>query len=279
MATAEDAIEFEGMKIRQIVSLTIGIAFVALSPITWAAGHGGGGGGFGGGGHFGGGGFHGGGFTSGGRVAVGAGSRGGGVGFGGMRVPGRAPSFEGAGPRFSSFGHPSHAQPQPGSSSASRPAIARQSDQRFSNLRNHVVSRNDANWHNDWDKRHAHFDHNRFFVFIDGSWCGLDAGYFPWDYLPYYPNDYNPYDYYTDADPYDYNEPNYNAGPADSAEVQAVQMQLARLGYYNGSIDGVFGASTRDAVAKYQMANQLNVTGSLSPDTLQSLGLPQPTAT
>jgi hypothetical protein len=278
MATAEDAIEFEGMKIRQIVSLTVGIAFVALSPITWAAGHGGGGG-FGGGGHFGGGGFHGGGFTSGGRVAVGVGNRGGGVGFGGMSVPGRAPSFEGAGPRFSSFGHPSHAQPEPGSSSASRPAIARQSDQRFSNLRNHVVSQHDGNWHNDWDRRHAHFAHNRFFVFIDGFWCGLDAGYFPWDYLPYYPNDYYPYDYYTDVDPNDYSGANYNVDQADSAEVQAVQMQLARLGYYNGSIDGVFGPSTRDAVAKYQIANQLNVTGSLSPDTLQSLGLPQATAT
>ena len=107
----------------------------------------------------------------------------------------------------------------------------------------------DANWHNDWDRRHAHFDHNRFFVFIDGFWCGLDAGYFPWDYLPYYPNDYNPYDYYTDVDPYDYNGANYNVDQADSAEVQAVQMQLARLGYYNGSIDGVFGPSTRDAVA------------------------------
>jgi len=268
------------MKIRQIVSLTAGITFVALSPITWAAGHGGGGGGgFGGGGHFGGGGFRGGGFTSGGRVAVGAGSRGGGVGFGGMRVPGRAPSFEGAGPRFSSFGHPSHAQPQPGSSSASHPAIARQSDQRFSNLRNHVVSQHDGNWHNDWDRRHAHFDHNRFFVFIGGFWCGLDAGYFPWDYLPYYPNDYYPYDYYTDIDPYDYNGANYNVDQADSTEIQAVQMQLARLGYYNGSIDGVFGPSTRDAVAKYQIANQLNVTGSLSPDTLRSLGLPQATAT
>jgi hypothetical protein len=31
-------------------------------------------------------------------------------------------------------------------------------------------------------------------------------------------------------------------------------------------------------VAKYQTANQLNVTGSLSPDTLQSLGLPEPAA-
>src|SRR5262245_9741735 len=265
------------MKIRLIFSLVAGITTVEISPITLAAGHGGGG--RGGGGGLGGGGFHGGGFSGGGHVASGGvGNRGGGVGFGGMRVPGRVPSFEGAGPRFSSFGHPSHVQPQPGRSLVSRPAIARQSDQRFSNLRNHVVSQHDANWHNDWDRRHAHFDHNRFFVFIDGFWCGLDAGYFPWDYLPYYPNDYYPYDYYTDVDPYDYSDANYNIDPADSAEVQSVQMQLARLGYYNGSIDGIFGPSTRDAVAKYQIANQLNVTGSLSPDTLQSLGLQQATA-
>ena len=59
-------------------------------------------------------------------------------------------------------------------------------------------------------------------------------------------------DYYTDVDPFhDYNGTNYNVDQADSTEVQAVQMQLARLGYYNGSIDGVFGPSTRDAVAKF----------------------------
>ena len=52
------------------------------------------------------------------------------------------------------------------------------------------------------------------------------------------------------SDPYDYNGANYNVDQADSAEVQAVQMQLARLGYYNGSIDGVFGPSTRDVVAE-----------------------------
>src|SRR5246127_522912 len=137
------------MKIRQIITLLVGITSVALSPITWAAGHGGGGGGFGGGG------FHSGGFSGAGHVAGGGvGNRGGGVGFGGMRVPGRVPSFEGAGPRFSSFGHPSPLQPQPSSSSiqASRPLVARRSDQRFSNLRNHVVARNDANWHGDWDR-------------------------------------------------------------------------------------------------------------------------------
>src|ERR1700757_2878250 len=116
------------MKIRQIITLAAGITSVALSPITWAAGHGGGGSGFGGGGFHGGGvgggGCHGGGFSGGGRVVGGGvGNRGGGVGFGGMRVPGRVPSFEGAGPRFSSFGHPSRAQSQPGSSLASGPAM------------------------------------------------------------------------------------------------------------------------------------------------------------
>ena len=56
------------MKTKQIISLLVGITFVALSPVTWARGGGGGGGGgfhgggFGGGGFHGGGGFRGGGF-------------------------------------------------------------------------------------------------------------------------------------------------------------------------------------------------------------------------
>ena len=273
MVARQCATESGDMKVKQLTNLIVVTIAVALSPITWAAGHGSGSG-FGGGGHFGGGGFHGG-----GNVRGGAGSRGGGVGFGGMRGPGGARNFEGAGPRFSSFGHPSHAQPQLNGSRApaSRATVARQPNQGVGGVRNHVVARHDANWHNDWDRRHAHFDHGRFFVFIGGFWCGLDSGFFPWDYLPYYANDYYPYDYYADSDPYDYNGGTYNVDSADSATVQAVQTQLLNLGYYNGPIDGVFGPSTRDAVAKFQIANQLSVTGSLSPDTLQSLGLPQAT--
>ena len=76
----------------------------------------------------------------------------------------------------------------------------------------------------------------------------------------------------TNVDPYDYNGTTYNLGSADSATVQAIQTQLFNLGYYSGSIDGVFGPTTRDAVAKYQIANHLNVTGSLSPDTLTCPG-------
>jgi hypothetical protein len=159
-----------------------------------------------------------------------------------------------------------------------RPEVARQLAQRFPSLSKHIAAQRDVNWHNDWDRRHVHFDHGRFFVFIDGFWCGLDDGFFPWDYLPYYPDDYYPYDYYTNTDPSDYNGTTYDLGSGDSSTVQAVQTQLFNLGYYSGSIDGVFGPTTRDAVAEYQIANHLNVTGSLSPDTVQSLGVIQPTA-
>jgi Putative peptidoglycan binding domain len=147
----------------------------------------------------------------------------------------------------------------------------------------HIAERHGANaWHRDWDRRHAHFFHNRFFVFDNGFWFGLDAGFFPWDYLPYYAGDYYPYDYYTDVQP-GYNTAPDNAypysyytgvQPEDDATVEAIQERLAQSGYYNGPVDGIFGPTTRDAVAKYQIDQQLDVTGSLSPDTLQSLGVP-----
>src|SRR6266436_4971676 len=277
------------MKTKHLVSLLVCITLVALSRATEAAGNGGdGGAGFHGGSS---GGFRGGALAA-GHVGGGVGSRGGGVGFGGSHFSGGVPNFAGAGSRFSSFGRPSFKQPayegRPNRSvtpniahnRSAMPSAARPSQtvpQRgFNGRTNHIAERHDANWHHDWDRRHAHFDHGHFFVFINGFWCGLDEGFFPWDYLPYYAEDYYPYDYYTDSLPYNTNA--YDIDPADSTTVQAVQRQLLDLGYYNGSIDGVFGPATRDAVAKYQIAKQLNVTGSLSPDTLQSLNLPQGTA-
>jgi len=142
----------------------------------------------------------------------------------------------------------------------------------------HIAERHDGNWHRDWDRRHSHFHNGHFFVFIDGFWCGLDDGFFPWDYYPYYANDYYPYDYY--AGDYADDEPTYQNGttPVPDSTVITVQTRLIQLGYYNGPVDGFFGPTTRDAVAKYQIARHLNVTGSLSPDTLQSFGLPQPVA-
>ena len=294
MATTCGWRERKSMKTKTIVSI-IGFTLLALSPTTWAAGHGGGGGGFGGGGGGGGGRGGGGGFGGG---HFGGGGRGGSMGFGrpAGRFGGGVPHFSGRGPRFSGRIGMSRMRPHVFSGqnrginrlaassgarnrgtmrSAARPS--RTFPQRGLNGRtDHIAERHDANWHRDWDRRHAHFDHDRFFVFDDGFWFGLDPGFYPWDYLPYYADDYYPYDYYADSQPYD-NTDN-NSVPAADPTVEATQEELAQQGYYNGPVDGIFGPTTRDAVAKYQTANQLNVTGSLSPDTMQSLGLPQPAA-
>ena len=292
MATTCGWRERKSMKTKTIVSI-IGFTLLALSPTTWAAGHGGGGGGFGGGG---GGGRGGRGGFGGGHF--GGGGRGGSMGFGrpAGRFGGGVPQFSGRGPRFSGRIGMSRMRPHVVSGqnrginrlaassgarnrgamrSAARPS--RTFPQRGLNGRtDHIAERHDANWHRDWDRRHAHFFHNRFFVFDDGFWFGLDDGFYPWDYLPYYADDYYPYDYYADSQPYD-NTDN-NSVPAADPTVKATQEELAQQGYYNGPVDGIFGPTTRDAVAKYQTANQLNVTGSLSPDTMRSLGLPQPAA-
>src|SRR6266404_3797675 len=180
------------MKTKQIISFLAGIICVALTPALQAAGNGGGGGG-----GFHGGGFHGGGFggfrggaLAAGHVGGGVGSRGGGVGFGGSHFSGNVPNFAGAGLRFSSMGHPSSRQPvydaRPNRSvtsniTSNRAAMAstvRPSQtlpQRGVNgqIDHHIAERHDTNWHHDWDRRHAHFDHGRFFVFNNGFWFGL----------------------------------------------------------------------------------------------------------
>jgi hypothetical protein len=147
----------------------------------------------------------------------------------------------------------------------------------------HIAERHDASsWHRDWDRRHAHFSHNTFFVFDDGFWFGLDPGIFPWDYYPYYAYDYYPYDYYpgyyADVEPYYYDEGAYSETPMRDPTVSTVQTDLTQQGFYNGPADGIFGPTTRDAVAKYQIAKHLDVTGSLTTQTLQSLGVSGPAA-
>lgn len=172
---------------------------------------------------------------------------------------------------------PSGSQPQ-------QQATARQNGART--FTGHISERHDSNWHNDWDRRRPHFDRGRgrFFVFVNGSWGGLDAGVFPWDYYPYDAYDYYPYDYAVDGlenAPPDYavgsvdNVPtDDHAPPQPDVTVSSVQTQLTQLGYYNGPVDGLFGPTTRDAVARYQTDQNLEVTGSLSPETLQSLKVP-----
>jgi Putative peptidoglycan binding domain len=196
--------------------------------------------------------------------------------------------------RFNSTRNAVGQRPAVASNRAAMTSAARSAAQRGLNGRtDRIAERHAANWHGDWDRHHAHFDHGHFFVFNNGFWFGLDAGLFPWDYLPYYADDYYPYDYYTNDQPDDNTgvQPDDNSGvqpddnsapinngvPVPDETVQAVQTRLTQLGYYNGPVNGIFDPLTRDALAQYQIDTHLTVTGSLSPDTLQSFGLPQAT--
>lgn len=304
MAPKPAVTESEDMKTRQLVITAVGLALVAFSPMTRAdSRHGGGGfrgGGFGGM-HFGGGGT-----ARPNSASFGTRSRGGSLGYRAPRYALPRGHFASIAPghSFSSAEiHRSEIRPASGAAhflgaanigtrGAVRGSIARSAyPNRAGNhgettlgsgasrtvrgglngLTSHTSETHTANWRGNWDRKHAHYAHNRFFVYDGGFWYGLDDGLFPWDYLPYYADDYYPYDYYTDDSTVPVNSVDLVADPT----VEAVQSLLAQLGYYDGPLDGIFGPATRDAVAQYQIAKQLNVTGSLSPDTLQSLGLPQ----
>lgn len=59
---------------------------------------------------------------------------------------------------------------------------------------------------------------------------------------------------------------------ADPA-VSAAQQKLKKLGYYSGPVDGEYGSQTGAAIRRYQLAEDLKVTGELNPQTLASLGI------
>ncbi len=55
--------------------------------------------------------------------------------------------------------------------------------------------------------------------------------------------------------------------------ISGAQARLKRQGFYNGAVDGQMGSQTSAAIRRYQLAQNLNVTGELNPQTLTSLGL------
>lgn len=56
-------------------------------------------------------------------------------------------------------------------------------------------------------------------------------------------------------------------------EVIAIQQKLSSLGYYRGSIDGIFGTRTKSALMEYQRDYGLKVDGIAGKWTLSSLGI------
>ncbi|MBE7068291.1 MAG: spore cortex-lytic enzyme [Clostridiales bacterium] len=56
-------------------------------------------------------------------------------------------------------------------------------------------------------------------------------------------------------------------------EVKEVQRRLKLWGYYNGSVDGVFGAGTKKAVVAFQKKNGLKADGVVGKATYKALGM------
>ena len=57
------------------------------------------------------------------------------------------------------------------------------------------------------------------------------------------------------------------------SEVTQIQTKLKRWGYYNGSIDGVYGSKTLNAVKYFQRKNGLTVDGIAGEKTLAAMGI------
>ena len=71
-------------------------------------------------------------------------------------------------------------------------------------------------------------------------------------------------------------EPPAPAPNSAAALITSIQRELARLGLYTGSIDGLIGPQTRAAIAKWQNAAGIPATGEPTPELL--LALQKPTA-
>lgn len=65
-------------------------------------------------------------------------------------------------------------------------------------------------------------------------------------------------------------QPMDNQSPSPLS-IRDMQQQLKQAGFYQGSIDGVWGADSRSAMERYQKQHGLTPSGQLDHDTLQAM--------
>jgi hypothetical protein len=137
-----------------------------------------------------------------------------------------------------------------------------------------------GNWNGDWHHHHHHNDNTAIFIggfgfpfFGFGYPYGYGYGYgYPYGGYPYpyYGSGYYGGGYYGGGGYYNsgyygggyygargYSSPGYGSyaygsGYGHQSSVARLQQQLARAGYYRGSIDGIMGSRTRYALRAYQ---------------------------
>ena len=57
------------------------------------------------------------------------------------------------------------------------------------------------------------------------------------------------------------------------SQVKTIQQKLKNWGYYTGSVDGIFGSKTREAVRYFQRVNKLTVDGIVGTKTAKAMGI------
>ncbi len=60
---------------------------------------------------------------------------------------------------------------------------------------------------------------------------------------------------------------------SSGSEVRQIQTKLKQWGYYKGSVDGIYGTSTKNAVSDFQKKNGLSADGVAGPSTLAKIGI------
>ncbi len=65
--------------------------------------------------------------------------------------------------------------------------------------------------------------------------------------------------------------------PGNSSKFQKIAMQVQTAlyvqDYYTGAIDGIVGPETRTAISSYQRANSMTITGTITAELLDALGI------
>lgn len=80
---------------------------------------------------------------------------------------------------------------------------------------------------------------------------------------------------------YTYNQPSFETEAVETLsklgsrgdEVKKIQTKLKQWGYYDGSVDGIFGSKTEKAIRLFQQKNGLTVDGIAGPETLKAIGI------
>lgn len=60
---------------------------------------------------------------------------------------------------------------------------------------------------------------------------------------------------------------------SSGSEVRQIQTKLKQWGYYAGSVDGIYGTKTKNAVIAFQKKNKLTADGIAGPATLKAMGI------